>query len=77
MSIDSYITEAIEKYTEEMMNKIKTLSGKHLFKVGDTCAKLCEINKIIFHRLVEKLIFLSKRARPDIQPKIKLLTNRV
>ena len=38
---------------------------------------MCDRDKIIFHRLVAKLLFLSKRARPDIQPKIAFLTTRV
>ena len=60
-----------------MMKSIKTPAGNHLFKVDDACKKLCDRYKIIFHRLVDKLLFLSKRARPDIQPKIAFLTTRV
>ena len=77
MSMDRYITEEIDEFPEEMMKKIKTAVGDHLFKVDDACIKLCERDKIIFHRLVAKILFLSKRAQPDIHPKITFLTTRV
>ena len=51
--------------------------GNHLLKVNDACEKLCERDKIIFHCLVAKRLFLSKRAGPDIQPIIAFLTTRV
>ena len=77
VSMDSYITEAIDKFLDEIMQKIKTPAGNHLFKVDNACTKLCERNKIIFHRLVTKLLFLSKRARPDIHTTIAFLNTRV
>ena len=41
VSTDSYITEAIDKLSEEMMKPIKTTAGNHLFKVNNACGKLC------------------------------------
>ena len=75
--MDRYITEATDKFPEEMMKSIKTSAGNHFLKVDNTCAKLCERENIIFHRLVAKLLFLSKSGQPDIQPKIVFLTTRV
>ena len=77
VSMDSYITEAIDEFPEEMMKTIKMLAGNHLLKGNDTCKKICERDMIIFHRLVAKILFLSKLARPDIQPTIAFLTTRV
>ena len=62
--MDSYITKAIDKFPKEMTNSIKMPAGNHIFKVNDACKNLCDRDKIIFHRLVAKLLFLSKRARP-------------
>ena len=59
------------------MKKIKVPVGDHLFKVDDSCVKLFKRDKIIFQRLVAKLIFLSKRAWPDIHLTIAFLTTRV
>ena len=60
-----------------MTKTIKTPTGNHLFKVDDAGVKMCERDKIIFRRLVAKLLFLIKRERPDIQPTIVFLTTRV
>ena len=60
-----------------MTNTIKTTAGNQLFKVDDECVKLCKRDKIIFHQLVAKLLFLSKSARPDINPTISFLMTRV
>ena len=60
-----------------MMKAIKTPAGNHLFEVDEACVKLCERDNIIIHRLVEKILFLSKRTRPDIQPTIAFLATRV
>ena len=57
--------------------EIKMPAGNHLFKVNNTCVKLCKRNKITFHRLLKKPLFLSKHAQPDIQPTITFLTPRV
>ena len=77
VSMDSYITDAIDKFPEEMMKTIKTPAGNHLFKVDDACVKMCERDEKNFHGFVAKLIFLSKCPRPDIQPKILFLKTRV
>ena len=42
VSTDSYITGAIKEFPEEMMQKIKTTAGNHLFKVDDASTKICE-----------------------------------
>ena len=71
--MDSYITEAIDELPEETTKKIKTPAGNQLLKADNACIKLFEREKIIFHLLVAKLLFLSKRARPAIQPTIAFL----
>ena len=60
-----------------MTKTIKMPVGNHIFKVENACIKLREGDKIIFHRLVAKLLFPSKPERPDIQPTITFLTMRV
>ena len=77
LSMDSYITKTIDLFLKEMMKSIKVPAGNHLFIVNDACKKLCNRDKIIFQRLVSKLLFLSKRARPEIHPKIAFLTTRL
>ena len=77
VSMDRYVTEAIDEFPEEMMQKIKTPAGNHLFKVDDEFTKIFERNNIMFQIMVLKLLFLSKLARTYIQPKIAFPTTRV
>ena len=62
VSMDRYITEAIDEFLDEMIKKIKTPAGNHLVNNDDTCAKSCEINSIIFHQL-ECKANLPEKAR--------------
>ena len=39
MSMESYITKAIDELPEEIMKSIKTSTANLLFKVDDACAK--------------------------------------
>ena len=41
VSMDSYITKAIDEFLKEMMKLIKTMARNHILKVDDACEKLC------------------------------------
>ena len=49
----------------------------HLFMVNEHCYKLDEENSQRFHTIVAKLLFLSKKARPNILPVVVFLTDGV
>ena len=40
VSMCSYIAEAIDNFTEDIMKKVKTSAGNQLFKVEKLCDKL-------------------------------------
>jgi hypothetical protein len=48
-----------------------------LFKVDKDASKLGEDNKKIFHNIVAKMLYATKRARPDTSVAIAFLTTRV
>ena len=48
-----------------------------LFEVDDNGVKLKPEQKDLFHEFVAKLLFLGKRARPDLQTAISFLSTRV
>jgi hypothetical protein len=53
-------------------------AADHLFKVNTTDpTKLSEQESIFFHHYTAKLLFLCKRARPDIQTAVAFLSTRV
>ena len=52
-------------------------AANHLFEVDDNGVKLKPEQKDPFHEFVAKLLFLGKRARPDLQTAISFLSTRV
>ena len=48
-----------------------------LFEVSEDDVLLCESDRKSFHTMVAKLLYLSKRTRPDIQVAISFLCTRV
>ena len=48
-----------------------------LFEIDENSEKLSDAEQEKFHKIVAKGLFLSKRARPDVQPVIAFLCTRV
>ena len=48
-----------------------------MFEVNERCKKLNEKDATPFHSTVAKLLFVSKKARPDIMVDVAFLTTRV
>ena len=58
--------------------KHSTTLGKHiLFEVNDNAEQLDRIKANTFHKIVANLLFVSKRARLDIDLVISFLCTRV
>ena len=77
VSMKSYIQETLDEFPEVITETRTTPSADHLFKVNKNGIKLTEERAILFHRYVAKLLFISKRARPDIQHVIPFLSTPV
>jgi hypothetical protein len=65
--MEQYLTEAIEDFPEDIDRVVISPAALHLFDVDEDCKKLEEKKREIFHHIVAKLLFVSKRGRPDIQ----------
>ena len=61
----------------KMGPKHKTPASKNLFHIENMSALLCTEKAELFHQLVARLLFASKRARPDIQVVVAFLCTRV
>jgi hypothetical protein len=48
-----------------------------LFHVDEACPKLDESRRKILHSITAKLLFVTNRARPDVQLPISFLSSRV
>ena len=73
--MQEYIRECMESFDEEM-KKANTPAKHNLFDVNDI-KQMSEIRMEIFHHIVAKLLYVSKRARVDIDLAVSFLCTRV
>ena len=77
-TMTDYIFEMLEEMPDSLgRGEAATPAAEHLFEVSDRSAKLNANDAKVFHQLTAKLLFLSKRARPDIQLPVAFLCTRV
>ena len=60
-----------------MKGESATPDAHHLFDIAEHATKLSQYEADLFHRFVAQLLYLSKRARLDIQISVSLLCTRV
>jgi hypothetical protein len=75
--MDDYVQDLLDEAPGGMAGTAATPAGEHLFTVSDNPTYLEEPEADLFHHLTAKLLFLCKRARPDIQTAVAFLTTRV
>ena len=76
ISMVGYLEDAVKEFPEEISTAAKTPAGLHLFEVDNNAKKLDLEKAKIFHRIVAMLLFVCKRARPDIHVAVAFLTTR-
>jgi hypothetical protein len=76
INMDHYVDELLESVPEEMANGVATTPvATYLYDVDQEVEKLGSQQAEMFHTTITaKLLFLSKRARPDLQQVIGFLT---
>ena len=76
-----YLQKVEDKFPEPILGTAKSPAGEHLFQVRedtDTQKQYLEETRVVqFHRVVDKLFFVSRCSRRDIQTTISFLTWRV
>jgi hypothetical protein len=79
LSMIGYIDEMLEAIPELTSNQgeCATPASDHLFTVNADAEKLNTDDANMFHHNTAKLLFLCKRARPDIQTAVAFLCTRV
>jgi len=78
ISMFDYIRNMLADLPEDMNGTSVTPAGENLFTVNqENPTKLSEEQSDFFHTNVAKLLFLCKRARPDIQTAVAFLCTRV
>ena len=65
-------------YVEDMLKKnAKTPATEGLFDIRDGAVMASEDQRVKFHRLVAKMLYLAKRARPDCLTAVVFLATQV
>ena len=79
LAIDMFehLGESIELFGEELLGKVTSCAAKGLTEVDSKSQRLDTKRSKLFHSVVAKLLFISKRARPDIEPTVNFLCTRV
>jgi hypothetical protein len=75
--MNDYIENLIDDAPADMTGNAATPAAKHLFEVNDNAQKLSPKNSDVYHHNTAKLLYLSKRARPDLQTAVAFLCTRV
>ena len=77
ISMYEYINKMLAELPSDMNGVSTTPAALHLFNVDDGAQKLNEDEAQLFHHLVAKLLYLSRRSRQDIQTAVAFLCTRV
>ena len=72
--MEEYITNMLTELPADMDGMATTPAAEHLFKINETPTYLDEKEAMFFHHNVEKLLFLCKRACPDMQTFVAFLS---
>ena len=70
------LKEMIDELPEDMAGEAATPAALHLLQVSDKAEKLDKEKAELFHHLTAKLLFVSRRARPDTWTPVAFLTRR-
>jgi Reverse transcriptase (RNA-dependent DNA polymerase) len=77
IDMSKYVNNIIAEMPADMAGVCPTPAANHLFDVNAEAEKLDDTKKEFFHHVVAQLLFLCKRARPDIQTAVAFLCTRV
>jgi hypothetical protein len=77
VKMKDHIKEAISDFPEDMTRSAATPAKKDLLDIDETSGLLTPAQSEIFHRIVTKLLHVSKRSRLDIGLAIAFLCTRV
>ena len=76
-SMQDHVLDAIDDFPEEVPKSRSSPTGEFIFQVAST-SPLLDIGKgKLFHSIFAKLLFISRRVRPDIQVPIGFLETKV
>ena len=66
IKMKEYIKEAISDFGEDITRNAATPAKRDLFEIDEESEELSDDKQEIFHKVVAKLLYVSKRGRMDI-----------
>ena len=75
IAMEGYVNDVIKSYN--VQKKSASPADENLFDMNEKSKPLSKSDKKTFHSRVAKLLYLAKRARPDILLAVSFLTTRV
>ena len=69
----NYIGKMLDDIPEYMKGESSTPAAHHLFDIAEDATKISQSDAYLFHHFVAQLLYLSKRARPDIHLAVSFL----
>ena len=75
--IEGHVIDAIDDFPEEISSSRTSSTSDGVFTVSSTSQVLDADSGKLFHSIFAKILFISRRARPDIQVPIGFLGTRV
>ena len=76
--MQSYLEGTLEEVPDDMSGLVASPAAEHLFTVrDDPTMRLDDKRAELFHHIAIQLLFVCKRARPDLQTAISFLCTRV
>jgi hypothetical protein len=71
--MNDYVENLLDEVPKEMSGHAATPAANQLFTVKDKAEKISDEDSEKYHRLTAKLLYLSKRARLDLQTAVAFL----
>ncbi len=75
--MNDYVENLLSEAPKDVSGHAATPAAHHLFSVNDKAAKISDEDSEVCHYLTAKVLYLSKRARPDLQTAVAFLCKRV
>jgi len=75
--MDDYVENMLLELPSDLSGSAATPAANHLFTVSDKADRLDSVRADLFHSTTAKILFLCKRARPDVQTAVSFLCTRV
>ena len=77
VNIRSYLKEAVDDFSKEDLRSIKSLAKQSLFNADMNSLPVSEEDRVKFHSILMKLMYMSYRARKDMKLTTTFLASRV